>query len=135
MRHKQQACSLPFLIASRTVMAALTITTVFTLTVGLAQSPQAQNFYAHGESKPSHTQNSSQAARVFPRLSLGTGREVVYVGMFLSDTIFRGTSKFSRFLDAMNVPRPDAGPPIGSSEQAVKQSGVPPGCSLTTSGS
>ncbi|MGB7556122.1 MAG: 6-bladed beta-propeller [Candidatus Korobacteraceae bacterium] len=126
MRHKQQACSMLLFTASRTMMAVLTIATVFTLTVGLAQSPQAQNSYARVESKPSHTQNSSQAARVFPRLSLGTGREVVYVGVFLPDAIFRGTSKFSRFLDAMNVPRPDAGPPVGSSEQAARQSGVPP---------
>ncbi len=121
MRHNQQFCSLLFPTSSRAVAIAI----AFTLMGFSIQSPQAQNFYAGGGSAPLRTQNSSQAARVLPRLNLSTGRELVYVGMFPSDAIFRGSSKFTRFLDAMNVPRADVRPPVGSWEQAARQSGVP----------
>ena len=125
MRHKQQACSLLLRTSSRAAAAALTIAIAFALTVMLTQSAQAQSSHAGGQSAPSRTQDPSQHTRAFPRLSLGSGREVVYVGMFPSNAIFRGSSKFTRFLDAMNVPLPDVGPPVGSSEQSA-QSGAPP---------
>ena len=51
---------------------------------------------------------------------------MAYAGMFPSDGIFRRSSKLTRFLDAMKVPPSDVSrPPIGSSEQAARQSGVP----------
>jgi len=72
-------------------------------------------------------QGPVQAIRAFPRLNLGSGRDLVYVGMFSSDATFRGSSKVTHFLDAMNAPLPDASrPPVGSAEQAAQQSGAPP---------
>lgn len=94
--------------------------------VVLTQSAQAQRFHAGGWSTPLRTQDASPHARAFPRLSLGSGRELVYVGMFQADAIFRGSSKLTRFLNTMNVPPPELRPLVGSSEQAVRQSGVPP---------
>ncbi len=80
---------------------------------------------AGGPSAPLRTSDPGPA-RAFPRLSLGSGRELVYVGMFSSDARFRWSSKFTRFMDAMKAPSPDVTrPPIGSSEQAASQSGVP----------
>ncbi len=126
MRHKQQVCNLLFLTGSRAVTAALAIALAVTVTLARPAQAQAQAFRASGPSTQLRTQDPSQHGRVVSRLSLGSGSEVVYVGMFPSDAIFRGSSKFSRFLDAMNVPRPDVGLPVGSSEQAASQSGVPP---------
>src|ERR1039457_6894202 len=94
--------------------------------VVLTQSAQAQRFHAGGWSTPLRTQDASPHARAFPRLSLGSGRELVYVGTFQADAIFRGSSKLTRFLNTMNVPPPELRPLVGSSEQAVRQSGVPP---------
>ena len=72
-------------------------------------------------------QGPVQAIRAFPRLNLGSGRDLVYVGMFSSDAKFRGSSKVTHFLDEMNAPLPDASrPPVGSAEQAAQQSGAPP---------
>ena len=121
MRHKQHSCSLLFLTSSRTVTAALTIAIAFTLTAVLPQSAPAQRLDAGDQSTPLRTQDVSQPARAFPRLSLGSGRELVYVGMFQPDATFRGSSKFTRFLDAMK-----ALPPEGPSEQAARESAVPP---------
>ena len=121
MRHKQRSCSLLFRTSSRAATAAQAIAIAIVLTVGLAQSAQAQRLHDSGPSTPLRTQDASQHARAFPRLSLGSGREVAYVGMFSSDATFRGSSKFTRFLDAMKAP-----PPEGLSQQAVRQSAVPP---------
>jgi hypothetical protein len=59
-----------------------------------------------------------QQARAFPRLSLGGGRELLYVGMFSREARYRAVSKLDRFLYAMG-----AEPSLG---QHAQQSEVPP---------
>jgi sugar lactone lactonase YvrE len=120
MHHQQRSRSLRFRTSSRGVTAALTITIAFALAFVLIQSAQTQSFHAGGGSMPLPTQDPRQHARAFPRLSLGSGREVTYVGMFSSDATFRKSSKLTRFLDALNVP-----PSESPSHQAARQSGVP----------
>ena len=118
MRHRRNSRGLFFRTSARAARAALAI--AFTLTAVLTQSAPAQRFQAGGQSTPLPTQDASQSARAFPRLSLGSDRELVYVGMFQPDATFRGLSRFTRFLDAMKVPLPE-----GPSEQAARQSAVP----------
>ena len=119
MRHRWNSRGLFFRTCAPAATAALAI--AFTLTAVLTQSAQAQRFQTGGQSTPLPTQDASQSARAFPRLSLGSDRELVYVGMFSSDATFRGPSKFTHFLEAMKVPPPDS-----LSEQAARQSAVPP---------
>ena len=120
MHHQQRSRRLRFRTSSRAVTAVLTITIAFALAFVLIQSAQTQSFHAGGGSTPLRTQDPRQHARAFPRLSLGSGREVIYVGMFSSDATFRKSSKLTRFLDALNV-----SPFEGPSQQAARQSGVP----------
>lgn len=127
MRHKLVSCSLLFHPNLGVATAARAIAIAFALTAVWTQSAQVQSFYASGRSTALRARDPGQHARAFPRLSLGSGGEVAYVGTFSSDATFRGSSKFTRFLDTMDVPLPDVSrPPIGSSEQAARQSGVPP---------
>lgn len=119
MRHRWNSRGLFFRTCAPAARAALAI--AFTLTAVLTQSAPAQRFQAGGQSTPLPTQDASQSARAFPRLSLGSDHELVYVGMFSSDATFRGPSKFTHFLEAMKVPPPDS-----LSEQAARQSAVPP---------
>ena len=121
MRHRRTSRGLFFRTCARAARAALAIAIAFTLTAVLTESAQAQRIYTAGRSTPMRIENLSQPARAFPRLSLGSGRELVYVGMLQPDATFRGSSKFTRFLDAMKLP-----PPEGPSEQAARQSAVPP---------
>src|ERR1039458_8800208 len=118
MRHRWNSRGLFFRTCAPAATAALAI--AFTLTAVLTQSAPAQRFQAGGQSTPLPTQDASESARAFPRLSLGSDRELVYVGMFQPDATFRGLSRFTRFLDAMKVPLP-----AGPSEQAARQSAVP----------
>ena len=107
-------------------IAAISLLAILLAGPGSNQALEDTGTSAGGRRTPLRTEAPEKSARAFPRLSLGRGRELVYVGMFSSDATFRGSSKFTRFLDAMNVPLPDVSrPPVGSSEQAANQSGVP----------
>ncbi len=126
MRHKQHSYSLLFRTSSRAATVMLAITIGFALTGVLTRSAHSRDLPTNDIATPLPSPDEGQHGRAFPRLSLGSGSELVYVGMFPSNGSFRGSSKFARFLDAMNVPLPNVGPPVGSAEQAAIQRDVPP---------
>ena len=123
--YSQQSCSLRSNRDHRSspaTKAALTITIAFALTVVLTQSAQLQSFHAtEGATRLRATHDLGQHAIVIPQQRFGRGSELVYLGVFQSDAMFRGSSKLARFLDARKVTRPE-----GPSEQDARQSSVPP---------
>ncbi len=109
------------LLCATRFITAFSLITVLLASPGPNRALDDTGTSAGGRPTPLRTEAPKQPVRAFPRLSLGRGRELVYVGMFSSDGMFRGASKLSRFLDSMKVQ-----PPEGPSEQDAKQSSAPP---------
>jgi hypothetical protein len=122
--YKHQSCSLISHRGHRrssTTAAALMVTIVLALTVVLAQSAQVQSFHAADGSAQLPAQDPGDHATVFLQQGLGRGSQLVYLGMFQPDAMFRASKKRTRFLDAHKGSRPE-----GPSELDARQSSVPP---------
>jgi sugar lactone lactonase YvrE len=99
--------------------------------------------FAHGRQSPSAAgeapaaKHSKPAARAFPRVELGAGRRLEYVGAFSPDGKFRPLTKLGSFVDSMvsasrsGQPEPSSAPPDPAKlieEDPTKQ--VPPNIQL-----
>ena len=99
---------------------------------------------AHGRKAPDAAndapaaEQSEAAVRAFPRVALGGGRQLVYVGAFSADGKFKALTKFGMFVDSMRTASLSGqAPPVASAlpdaaklseEDATKQ--VPPNIEL-----
>lgn len=85
------------------VLSVLLLGMVLLGTTGFARvrtSPDADHSDAANQNAPAAEQ-AKPAVRAFPRVDLGTGRQLDYVGAFSADGKFKPLTKFSSFLDSM----------------------------------
>jgi sugar lactone lactonase YvrE len=106
MPSKQRLCSLLFRISARTARAELRILVGLALLVLLAQSALSQIReqvapFPAGLSASLRLEPPTQNVRAFPRVSLGSGRELEYLGTFCADAKYKKSSKFNRTLEAL----------------------------------
>ena len=103
MAGKQQFCKFPFRTGARTATAELRIVVGLAM---LALMPQSAFNQTHegsvaGVHTLSRLEPPTQNVRAFPRVSLGVGRELEYLGTFCANAKYKKPSKFTRALEAL----------------------------------
>jgi DNA-binding beta-propeller fold protein YncE len=127
MLSKQQFCRLLFRTSARPARAELRIVVGLALLVLMIQSafsqtreeaaPSATGLYASLRLEP-----PTQNIRAFPRVSLGGGRELEYLGTFCANAKYKKSSKFNRALEALGA---TSWSTSVFGEDAARQTGAP----------
>jgi len=107
MPSKQQSCRFLFRTSARTAKVGLWIAVSLVLVVLMAQSAFSET---GEESVPSVTglytplrlEPPAENVRAFPRVSLGGGRELEYLGTFCANAKYRKSTKFTRALEELS---------------------------------
>ena len=127
MLSRQRFCSLPFHTSTRTIRAELRTAVGLALLVLMIQSTLSET---REKSAPSATvpyaslllEPATQEVRAFPRVNLGGGRELEYLGTFCANAKYKKSSKFARAFEALGSTSQST-PVLG--EDAARRTGVP----------
>ena len=124
MPSKQQFCRLFFRTGVRTARVELRIVVGLALLVFMTQSlfSQTREESATGLYAPLLLEPPAQNVRAFPRVSLGAGRELEYLGTFCANAKYKKSSKFTRALEAL---RSTSRSTLVLGEDAARQTVVP----------
>ena len=126
MLRRQRFCRLFFQTNARLAIVEPWIIGL-TLLVLMAQSAFSQRYAeavpsAFGRYEGLRLEAPTQKARAFPRVSLGGGHELEYLGTFCANAQYKKSSRLARVLDAMD---PASLCTSVLSEDAARQAGVP----------
>jgi len=107
MPSKQHFCSSLFPINARAARVELRIALGLALLVAMTQSALSETGEESAPSPPGlymplSLEAPTQHVRAFPRLSLGSGRNLEYLGTFCANAKYKKSTKFTRAFEALN---------------------------------